>query len=290
VGALAQVIGAAVALALAAAALHGTWNVMVKVSGDPLVTFKRAAIAAALFASVVVLPAWFWLGRPALAWAAAGLCLLSSILETLYTWLLSAAYRRGALSAVYPIARGSAPLIAVVVGLVVIGERLEPVQLAGVVLLLGGILAVTVSQGRGRATLPALMTGVAIALYTSVDRVGVRLTTPWLYGWLLFALMAIELPVSIWIAGRFQRAPAAPAATMPAWRQSALIGAFMWTAYFLVLWALSLAPLAVVAPVRETAVVAVAVWGVWKLRERQGAAMKLSGAVATLAGVALLAA
>jgi drug/metabolite transporter (DMT)-like permease len=63
----------------------------------------------------------------------------------------------------------------------------------------------------------------------------------------------------------------------------------MWSAYLLVLLALSIAPLSVVAPVRETAVVAVAVWGVWKLREREAAVLKLSGALATLVGVALLA-
>lgn len=282
-------IGAAIALSLAAAALHGTWNVMIKVSGDPLVSFRRAAIASAVFATVIALPAWLLLGRPGFAPAAVGLCLVSSVFETTYLWLLSTAYRRGELSVVYPIARGSAPLIAVVAGFVVIGERLAPLQVAGVVLLLGGILAVTISQARGRATLPALLTGVAIAVYTSVDRVGVRLSTPWLYGWLLFTLMAIELPLSMWVAARFRITAVSDMTGAPGWPQSFVIGAFMWTGYFLVLWALSLAPLAVVAPVRETAVVAVAVWGVWKLHERRGAALKLSGAVATLAGVALLA-
>ena len=68
-----------------------------------------------------------------------------------------------------------------------------------------------------------------------------------------------------------------------------MIGVFIWSGYLLVLLALSIAPLSVVAPVRETAVVAVAVWGVWKLRERQAAALKVSGALATLLGVALLA-
>lgn len=281
-------LAVAIALSLVAAALHGTWNVMVKVSGDPLFTFRRATMAAGLFASIIVVPAWFWLGRPALSPAAAGFCLLSSLFETLYLWLLSAAYRRGELSAVYPIARGSAPLIAVVVGLVVIGERLAPLQLTGVVLLLGGILAVTVAQARGRATLPALLTGVAIATYTSLDRVGVRLSTPWMYGWLLFTLMGIELPLSMWVLSRWT-GPAADVRVL-SWGQSSVIGTFMWTGYFLVLWALTLAPLAVVAPVREIAIVAVAVWGVWKLRERGGAVMKVSGAVATLAGVALLAA
>jgi drug/metabolite transporter (DMT)-like permease len=74
-----------------------------------------------------------------------------------------------------------------------------------------------------------------------------------------------------------------------AWRRAAVIGVFMWSAYLLVLVALSIAPLSVVAPVREVSVVAVAVWGVWKLRERKAAGMKLLGAGATLVGVALLA-
>ena len=280
-------IAAGVALALGAAALHGTWNVLVKVGGDPIEMFRRATVASAFVASVTLVPAWLALGRPAFAPAAVGLCLLSSILETIYLWLLSTAYRRGDLSAVYPIARGSAPLIAVAVGLVVLEERLAPLQLVGVGLLVAGILAVTISQSGGRATLPALLTGVTIAAYTSVDRVGVRLSTPWLYGWLLFALMAIELAVSVWIV---ERVRPMPSFEPPSWRDAGLIGALMWVAYFLVLWALTLAPLAVVAPVRETAVVAVAVWGVWRLRERNRAAIKLSGAIATLAGVALLAA
>lgn len=279
-------IAAGVALALVAAALHGTWNVMVKVGGDPIATFRRAVIASALVATVALVPAWLALGRPGFAPAAVGLCLISATLETIYLWLLSTAYRRGELSAVYPIARGSAPLIAVVIGLVILHEKLAPLQLTGVGLLVAGILAVTISQSGGRATLPALLTGVTIAAYTSVDRVGVRLSTPWLYGWLLFAVMAIELAVSLWIAERVRTMPSLASTS---WRSAGLIGAFMWAGYFLVLWALTLAPLAVVAPVRETAVVAVAVWGVWRLRERNRAAMKLSGALATLAGVALLA-
>ena len=100
--------------------------------------------------------------------------------------------------------------------------------------------------------------------------------------------MAIELPLTIWVASAL-KLYRQPEAALPTWRQSTVIGAFFWAGYFLVLWALSLAPLAVVAPVREIAIVAVAVWGVWRLRERERAAMKISGALATLAGVALLA-
>jgi len=281
-------IAIAVGMAIAAAAFHGTWNVLVKVSGDPIATFRRATAMAAVVATISLVPAWLIFGRPSLTPGAAALCVLSSFLETTYLWLLSTAYRRGELSAVYPIARGSAPLLSVVVGLVLLGERLGAVQLLGVALLLVGILSVTVAQARGRATVPALLTGVAIAAYSSVDRIGVRMATPWLYAWLLFTLMAIELPLTIWVASalKLYRQPETP---LPTWSQAAVIGLFFWAGYFLVLWALSLAPLAVVAPVREIAIVAVAVWGVWRLREREQAAIKVSGAVATLAGVALLA-
>jgi drug/metabolite transporter (DMT)-like permease len=280
-------IAAGVGLALLAAALHGTWNAMLKVSGDPLRTFRRATLMSGAIATVALVPEVIILGRPSISLAAVGLCVLSSLLETTYLVLLSIAYRRGELSAVYPIARGSAPLLAVAVGLVLLGERLSAAQLAGVGLLLVGIIAVAVSQAGGRATLPALLTGVAIASYTSVDRLGVRMTEPWFYGWLLFSLMAIELPLALAVAK--QLTSSTQREDVPSWRKSALIGGFMWAGYFLVLWALSLAPLAVVAPVRETAIVAVAAWGVWRLRERKSAALKLSGAAATLAGVALLA-
>jgi drug/metabolite transporter (DMT)-like permease len=282
-------IAIAVGMALVAAVFHGTWNVLVKVSGDPISTFRRATAMAAIVATVSLLPAWLLFGRPVLTPAATVLCVVSSVLETTYLFLLSTAYRRGELSAVYPIARGSAPLLSVMVGLLILGERLAPEQLVGVGLLLVGILAVTISQARGRATLPALLTGVAIAAYSSVDRVGVRLATPWLYAWLLFTLMAIELPIAVRLASSFGLYRAVEGARQPTWRQASIIGAFFWAGYFLVLWALSLAPLAVVAPVREIAIVAVAVWGVWRLRERERAAMKVSGAVATLIGVALLA-
>ena len=290
-------IAGAIGLALVAAALHGTWNVLVKVSGDPLATFQRATGAAAVLATSPVAVAWFVAGRPGFSAAAAGWCLLSASLEVAYLWLLSAAYQRGELSVVYPIARGSAPLLAVVIGLGLLGERLAPVQFVGVALLLLGIVAVTLPQTSGRAALPALLTGVAIAAYTAVDRVGVRLSTPWLYGWLLVVLITVGLLASRWIVSRIAPRGRADEPTggssretgQPGWARSILIGIFMWGAYLLVLWALSLAPLSVVAPVRETAVVAVAVWGVWRLRESRGAALKLSGAVATLVGVTLLA-
>jgi len=266
--------------------LHGTWNVLVKVSGDPISTLQRATVAAAVLMTPPALVAWLVTGRPSLGWAAAGLAAVSALLEITYLFLLSTAYRRGELSVVYPIARGSAPLLAVLVGLGILGERLATAQLVGVALLIAGILAVTLPQTSGRATLPALLTGVTIAIYSGVDRVGVRLAQPWLYGWLLVVLIASGLVAARWVSSRFAK-QSSPAPV--GWRQGTVIGIFMWAGYLLVLVALSIAPLAVVAPVREVAIVAVAVWGVWKLRERRAAPLKLAGAVATVVGVALIA-
>jgi drug/metabolite transporter (DMT)-like permease len=285
-----ELIPVAIALALAAAALHATWNVLVKIGGDPLAAFQRATTLAALAATPLTAAGWLIAGRPGFPPAAAGLAALSAALELTYFWLLAAAYERGELSVVYPIARGSAPLLAVLVGLAVLGERLAPAQLLGVALLLLGILSVTLPQTSGRATLPALLTGVTIAAYAAVDRVGVRLAAPWLYGWLLVSLLAIGVSVSIWLRSNWRREHIVRNASGPiAWRRAAVIGLFMWSGYLLVLVALSFAPLAVVAPVRETSVVAVSLWGVWKLHERRAAGMKLLGAGATLVGVALLA-
>ncbi|MEP6752860.1 MAG: EamA family transporter [Candidatus Dormiibacterota bacterium] len=280
----------AIGLALAAAAIHGTWNVLVKVSGDPMRTFRRATVVAALVITPITAAVWVFSDHPSLTPTAAGLAAVSAGLELLYLVLLSAAYRRGELSVVYPIARGSAPLLAVAAGLGLLGERLTLGQMAGVALLLLGILAVTLPQTSGRATIPALLTGVSIAAYSAVDRVGVRLSTPWLYGWLLIALLAIGLVIMEWVMSRLRpKTIAEPEVAPVRWPQATLIGIFMWGGYLLVLAALSIAPLSVVAPVRETAIVAVAVWGVWKLRERKGAALKLLGATATLIGVVLLA-
>ena len=273
--------------------MHGTWNVIVKVSGDPRSTLTRATVAGAVLMTPPAFVAWLVAGRPGLSVEAAGLAALSALLELIYIFLLSAAYRRGEVSVVYPIARGSAPLLAVLIGIGLLGEKLAAPQLLGVGLLLAGILAVTLPQTSGRATLPALATGVAIAAYTAVDRVGVRLAAPWLYGWLLIVLLALGLVVARWVTARVARpsieAGPAPLPAPVTWPQAVVVGLFMWVAYLLVLLALSIAPLSVVAPVRETAVVAVAVWGVWRLRERQAAALKVSGAAATLIGVALLA-
>ena len=212
-----------------------------------------------------------------------------------YFVLLSAAYRRGALSAVYPVARGSAACLAAVVGIVLLGERLGPGGLAGVALLVAGTLAVAL-PGASRATLlPALATGAAIAGYTSLDRLGVRTGPPWLYAWGLWATCAFGLvawsrlvPASQWTEPRRTGDPVSTTTAADLGRPLAA-GLLMIGTYLLILGALAIAPLAGVAPLREASTVLAAGWGVIRLGERDGAALRLGGAAAIAAGAILLA-
>jgi drug/metabolite transporter (DMT)-like permease len=266
-------IGLAVLLALTAALAHAIWNVRLKQAADPLQLAARAVPVATLAATPPVAALWLATGRPGLAPLGWALVLLSTLLELAYFHLLSAAYKAGDISAVYPIARGTAPLLAVLIGVLLFRERLSSVQLAGVLVLIAGVWLVRPPLGGGRALGLALLTGVSIASYTAVDSRGVRLGPFWLYAWLVFAALSIVL-----VPAR-GRLPVPGAAT---------VGVLMVGSYSLVLAALTMAPLALVAPLRESSVVLVSLWGVLRLGERQGAVIKLVGAGAVLAGVLLL--
>ena len=133
----------AIVLVLVAAVLHAGWNVLLKTSGDTLTTAVRLqAIGTAVLLPIGVV-AWVANGSPAVSGLAIGIALVSAVFEAAYFILLASAYRRGPLSLVYPLARGSAPLVAVAIGLVLLGERLAPLAMAGVACLLVGILLVS---------------------------------------------------------------------------------------------------------------------------------------------------
>ena len=191
---------ALVAVALAAV-LHAAWNVLLKTAGDPL----RTATAGVIAASIVVVPlvALGWLvARPAIPVEAWGIGLVSGTVEVAYFVFLAAAYRRGDLSVVYPLARGSAPLLAVAIGVLVLGERLSPGAWLGVSLLIAGLLVVqrpwrllrsaTARDDRLAAGF-ALLTGAMIASYTALDRVGVQLAPAWFYAGILWPVCAVGL-------------------------------------------------------------------------------------------------
>jgi drug/metabolite transporter (DMT)-like permease len=265
-----------------AAIFHATWNALLKASENPLSLSTRAVSWGTVVSLPPVAVAWVVAGRPGLPLAGWLLALASAFLELLYFITLSTAYRRGDLSVVYPIARGTAPLLAVLVGLTLLGERLHVAAVFGIACLVVGIWVVRRPSNAGSALGPALLTGVLIAAYTSLDRIGVRLGAPWLYGWLLWFFGAIFLVAFSTI----RRVPGSRLTDEPA--ISLVVAVLMTAAYFMILFALSVAPLAIIAPLRESAIVLVTAWGIWRLGERRGAWIRVAGALTIVAGIALL--
>lgn len=291
----------ALVLVIVAAVLHAGWNVLLKTSGDPL----RTAVRLQAIGTAVLVPfgvaAWFLNGRPALEPAGVMLALGSGGLEAAYFLFLSAAYSRGDLSLVYPLARGSAPLLSIVIGIGLLGERLGLPAAAGVGCLVAGILLVARPwrairaagrQHRGAIGF-ALATGASIAAYSAVDRVGVRILEPWLYGALLavFATTILAIVVTVGRRSGALATPAVPLRPTSLWRDGAA-GVLSLTAYLLILVAYSQAPLAAVAPLRESGIVLAAAWGALRLGESAGgreAIARIGAAALVVAGAVLLA-
>ena len=250
-------------LVLLAALLHAGWNLIVKAGHDTRLTtaavYGGAGVLAALALPFVPPPArasW-----PFLAAAAAT--------EILYSALLAAAYRVGDLSHAYPLMRGSAPLLVALGSGALIGEHLSPGVWGGVALVSGGIFSMIVdarSQGHSRtATRLALLNGLVIATYTSLDGVGVRLSgEPVTYS--LWLSLLVGIPWLVWagVWGGAHRRPALRA-QLPA---AALGGVGSVVSYTLALWAMTRAPVAAVAAVRESSIVFATVLGALVLRER----------------------
>jgi drug/metabolite transporter (DMT)-like permease len=297
----------AIVLVLVAAALHAGWNVLLKTSGDTLGTAVRLqALGTAILLPIGII-GWFITGRPAIDPGGLGLALVSGVLEAAYFLCLSAAYARGDLSLVYPLARGSAPVIAVIVGVAILGEHLAPGSLAGVLCLLAGILLVArpwrALQAAGRehrgAIGFALATGMTIAAYSAVDRLGVRLVPPWLYGSILAVAATVLLSLSVVVGRRLGLLAPAPVHGSPNRRsgrrllgRDGVAGVASLTAYLLILFAYSIAPLATVAPLRESGIVLAAAWGSIRLGETQGrrqAAGRIVAAALVVLGAILLA-
>ena len=298
-----------IGLVAASAVLHVSWNVRLKTAGDPLHAATIGQLAAA--AAIVPLGAVVWLvgGAPGLPVEGIALGLASGVVEAIYFILLSAAYRRGDLSIVYPIARGTAPLVAVAIGVGLLGERLGVLGSLGVVALLAGFLwhqrpwriVRSVRRrggpGTGRgvgASRPdaaiafAVATGLAIATYTAIDRVGSRLIEPITYAGVLWATCSIVLVAWNGVVG--ERGMWSFRAE--AWRPAAVGGLLSLVAYVMILFALSVSPLTAVAPLRESSIVLASAWGAVRLGEAVGrgdAARRVAASALIVLGAVLLA-
>ncbi|HEY8020796.1 MAG TPA: DMT family transporter [Thermoanaerobaculia bacterium] len=278
----------ALALLLAAAVLHTGWNLLVKRARQRLV-FAWWSLAVGAIAFLPILLAGVPI--PARIWPYA---MASALLEGLYFGSLAAAYGAGDFSVIYPIARGAAPAFLAVWSVVFLGQRLQPAGIAGLAVIVAGLLVIAGAGNRGggaarvsRAGIGlALLTALAISGYSAIDAAAIRILRPAPYTALVFALSTlVAAPLVVQRYGW----TAVADEWVASWPRIAAVGFLSGVAYAMVLAAYSIAPVAYAGAVREVSVVLAALAGWLFLKEGFGL-RRTAGAVLVFAGIAGLAA
>ncbi len=237
---------------LFAALLHATWNALIKVSGDRLIIMGVTTATTSLLA----IPILFFLPLPAAeSWP---YLILSACVHTFYMLVLVRAYGLGDFAQVYPLSRGSAPLLTATLGFILLNESMKLSELSGMLLIVIGIfgLALETSAGVLQLSRPALfyslLTGLCITAYSLVDGIGVRLSGNSLSFILwMFFLDGFLVPL---IA--FTRRPREVffATLKNVWKTGLLVSILSTTGYAIIVWAFSQERIAPVAVLRETSV------------------------------------
>jgi phosphonate utilization associated putative membrane protein len=249
------------ATVLFAALLHAGWNVLVKAGTDK--AMDNALIS--LLGSLMALPALLVVGwPPAAAWP---FLVASAVIHVGYYTALTGAYQHGDLGLTYPLMRGTAPLLVALSSTLTLGETLSPLSWAGVLGVCCGVLALGLSRhalDSPRAVGFALANAVVIALYTVVDGLGVRASSDALqYVLALFALNGWPFALIVLV----RRGTTAWPYAHRRWPVALLGGIASLASYGIALWAMTRAPVATVAALRETSVLFAALLGTWFLKE-----------------------
>jgi drug/metabolite transporter (DMT)-like permease len=267
---------------LLAAVLHASWNLIVKLDMDRFLALFLIQVLMGVMGLAMLLV--FPLAAPQ-SWPYA---LASGLIHLGYNTFLARSYRTGDLSQVYPIARGTAPLLTFIAAWALAGEAVKPVTALGILLLVAGIwLTARRSSDSlrldGMTMMFALGTSVFIAVYTLVDGLGARASgSVGSYAGLVFVFDALFLL----IYGIATRGPGIIRQVAPSWKIGSLGAALSAGAYWIVMWAMSVAPIAAVAALRETSILFVMVMSVLVLKEKVtilrgiGALVIVAGAVA----------
>jgi len=249
---------------LFAAACHAGWNALIKVGLDPLSTTTLISLGAGLVALAFV-PL---VGVP--AWAAWPWLIASVLVHLFYFASLIESYRTGDLGQVYPIARGSAPLMTATVTTLFVGEKLSLIGWGGIVALVVGVLLLSARGGRELAMVDrraigfAFFTALTVCGYSVVDGIGARLSgNANVYSLSLFVGIAVAmLPYALFRDGRD---------VIPAmqrfWCRGLVGGALQLLSYGIAIWGMTVAPIAIVATLRETSVLFGAIIAVVVLKE-----------------------
>jgi drug/metabolite transporter (DMT)-like permease len=278
----------ALGLLLIAAVLHASWNLLIKRAGSRLVFTYWALMVSVLG----LLPVLVLSGLPPVrVWLFA---LASGMGEAVYFFLLTRAYDIEDFSLVYPLARGAAPVFLLFWAAIFLGERPSGAGLAGIALLIAGLLLVGGGVWRGRAskagfsrsgTLTALAVALAISIYTVIDGAAARFAPPIPYAALIFGTAAIFITPLVLV--RFG-ARAALAEARANWPRILLVGVLTLTTYVLVLRAYALSRVNYAGAIREVSIVFAAIIGWRWLGERFGA-VRTAGAIVIVAGILVIA-
>jgi len=276
------------ALVAAGALAHASWNLTIKRAGTSgagflWLTFAVGAVVFAPFGLHSLIAGGVDPGR----WLffAAG----SGLLQVGYFLLLQRGYSVGDVSVVYPLARGTGPLLSVLLAVLLLGERPGAVALAGAAVVVAGVATIGLAGGRASvgARLPGVLfglgIGVVIAAYTLWDATAVTsggLPVVGLYWGSLLVQTAVLAPWALREGGLGAQVRAHPLAVP-------VVGVLAPLAYILVLLAIQLAPVSLVAPAREVSVVVVSIVG-WLWFREPHPVQRLAGAAVVLAGVGLL--
>lgn len=266
---------------LFAALLHASWNAWVKSGEDRFTSILRLSVGQSVIAALLV-P---FFGTP---WAAWSWILGSAILHTGYKIFLINAYERGDLSQIYPLARGTAPLVVALAGALFIAEVPPPLRLGAVVAIGVGILLMAGARREGRlsrtALLLALGTAGWTASYTMIDGLGARVSGN-ASGFILTSIALDGIMMGGY--GLVARGRTSLSAVLPGWRQGLLAGGVSMSAYWISVWAFTKAPLALVAALRETSVLFAMLIAAFHLKERV-APQRWAAAGLILAGIVMM--
>lgn len=271
------------ALVLLAALMHASWNALVKSGRDT--SLDSALLVSA--AAVIALPVLLFVPVPETrCWP---YLLASGLVHQFYFAMVGSAYRHGDLSHTYPLMRGVPPLIVACVGFFLLVDEASPGLWLGIAAVSLGVLWIggfqrMLRHAHARPTAIALCNAALIAAYTLIDGIGVRLSGHALsYGLWLFVLTA--LPYAAIVIG--QRRDTVGSHLRRAWWRALLAAALSIGAYVIALWAMTRAPIAAVAALRETSVIFGAMIGSLLLKEPFGR-HRVAGACVVAAGIALI--
>lgn len=274
-----RVVILAAALALLAAVLHATWNIVVKQTSDRFLALWAQFVFAGSFALITLLGWTVIDGQPNISW---WWSIISGCGHLPYVLLLAKAYDKNDFSLTYPIARGAGALSAAILGLIFLGDDLSALSMAGIAIVIFG-LWVLVSGQPINNIFPALGVAATIGIYSVVDAYGARNSSPIAFALSVFVSGATT--ITIWaLLTRRKHLKKFLAAQ---WKPAVFGGTMSIISYSLVVYAFTLAPVGYVATMRESSVVIAALAG-WKYLKEDDHKRRLTSALVVVLGLIVL--